>query len=110
MVGAQATSRTQSLWPSSTRVIVYFFSVGLYTDKLLRLLQTKRQKHLAHLPPVPDLDSIIAPPRHEPPHAPSPRFTTDQAARRNCRGPTDRIDARTVRREKLVRPIALLEF
>lgn len=60
--------------------------------------------------PIPNLNQIIASPRHKPPHSPWPRRCTNQTSRRHSRRPTDRVNANPVRREDLVFPAIILEF
>jgi len=61
------------------------------------------------VPPVPDIDSAIAPPRREPPYGPAlPR--AHHPTRRNRRRPTHAIYPDPVRREYLLVPAVVLEL
>lgn len=59
---------------------------------------------------VPDLDQIVASSRDKSSLLARARVGTDQATRRSCGGPADRVYAHSVGMETLVGPVVVPEF
>jgi hypothetical protein len=74
MVGAKATSRTQSVWPERVVVRAYDFWEGLggrgWSVSVCGFFEMGKSEGDSCVLPVPDFDQTIASPCHKPPPVP----------------------------------------
>lgn len=107
MLGDQATSRTQSEWPSRVWVTEYVLDSGL---SLQVSNPTRNKQNRKNILVIPNLDQIVAPTGNKAALLAGPRSGANQAARRGGGRPADGVDAHAVGVEDLVCPAVVAEL